>query len=272
MWTPSPFLGRAYGRTLFPSQDSGQGTGEVPPNIQVQDDSNRTDVAQTVVVHKSPRAKRRGSRSSAKHGKVADSTSIKSVSSKSTDSESPRLAAAKRKLLKQGFSEESANRISAPQAVSSRKLYDAKWRIFVTWCKDNKVSWRHPSVAQIADFLVHLFQNKKCSVRTIQGYKAAIASTLRFSHEGLSHDPRLRSLICSFRKERPIVHNPFPAWDLSLVLHALMKEPFEPLTDCDLKLLTLKTVFLVLLASGARRVRSMLWMFSQLLIHPTGIE
>ena len=32
-----------------------------------------------------------------------------------------------------------------------------------------------------------------------------------------------------------------------------MKEPFEPLQACDLKLLTLKTVFLTLLASGARR-------------------
>ena len=36
-------------------------------------------------------------------------------------------------------------------------------------------------------------------------------------------------------------------------MHALLKSPFEPISRCDLKSLTLKTVFLVALASGRRR-------------------
>ena len=44
-----------------------------------------------------------------------------------------------------------------------------------------------------------------------------------------------------------------PAWDLSFVLFSLVKPPFEPVSEIPLKLLTLKTVFLTLLASGATR-------------------
>ena len=46
-------------------------------------------------------------------------------------------------------------------------------------------------------------------------------------------------------KPRPIVS--FPKWDLSLVLQALTKSPFEPL-----KMLTLKTILLVAVTSARR--------------------
>ena len=44
-----------------------------------------------------------------------------------------------------------------------------------------------------------------------------------------------------------------PDWDLSLVLKALMKAPFEPIQTCELKCLTYKTVFLLAFATAARR-------------------
>ena len=44
-----------------------------------------------------------------------------------------------------------------------------------------------------------------------------------------------------------------PDWDLSLVLKALMKAPFEPIQTCELKYLTYKTVFLLAFATAARR-------------------
>ena len=45
----------------------------------------------------------------------------------------------------------------------------------------------------------------------------------------------------------------FPAWDLGLVLKVLLKSPFEPLHLAELKYVTWKTAFLILLASGSRR-------------------
>lgn len=44
-----------------------------------------------------------------------------------------------------------------------------------------------------------------------------------------------------------------PPWDLSLVLKALTKEPFEPIDKIPIRFLTFKTVFLVAITS-ARRV------------------
>lgn len=43
-----------------------------------------------------------------------------------------------------------------------------------------------------------------------------------------------------------------PLWDLFLVLDSLRSPPFEPISQADRKFLTLKTVFLVALASGRR--------------------
>ena len=45
----------------------------------------------------------------------------------------------------------------------------------------------------------------------------------------------------------------FPKWDLSLILMALTRPPFEPLANAEIKFLTWKTAFLTLLASGSRR-------------------
>ena len=63
----------------------------------------------------------------------------------------------------------------------------------------------------------------------------------------------LGSLIRSFQLERPPQRKIAPQWNLSLVLQSLLKPPFEPIAKCELKFLTLKTVFLVALASGRRR-------------------
>ena len=44
-----------------------------------------------------------------------------------------------------------------------------------------------------------------------------------------------------------------PQVDLGIVLEALSKPPYEPLREASLKHLTLKTVFLLAMASGGRR-------------------
>ena len=217
-------------------------------------DSHCSSVAETSLVPSSPRLVCSRASSSSSASKTAASTKVKSVSHRSSKAQSSRLAPAKRKLIKQGFSDEVAERITAPQALSSRKVYEAKWNVFSKWCEKEHLSPHKVSVRHVADFLLFLFKEKQYSVKTIQGYKVAIAGALKFTyHRDLGHDSRLSNLIQSFKSERPTQHNPFPMWDLTLVLTALMKDPFEPLASIDLKLLTYKTVFLTLLASGARR-------------------
>ena len=68
----------------------------------------------------------------------------------------PRVEAIKQ----QGFSDQVAARIEAPQRPSTRAIYEAKWALFVRWCQSNQVEFRSPSIKQVADLLLYLFQEK----------------------------------------------------------------------------------------------------------------
>ena len=106
----------------------------------------------------------------------------------------------------------------------------------------------------VADFLTFLFSVKKCQVSTIRGYRSTISNTLKFrtGYDFGSH-PVLSELIKSFAKQRPVDRSLAPKWDLAFVLSHMCKAPFEPLDKASLFHLSVKTVFLVTLAT-ARRV------------------
>ena len=57
----------------------------------------------------------------------------------------------------------------------------------------------------------------------------------------------------SMELQRPRLTPVLPQWDLGIVREALSKPPYEPLREASLKHLTLKTVFLLAMASGGRR-------------------
>ena len=115
----------------------------------------------------------------------------------------------------------------------------------------------HPFSAtpsEVADFLLHLFQEKKCQVSTIKGYRSTISNTLKFkSDNNIGSDHVISELIKSFELQRPVERSLAPKWDLSCVLSSLCSEPYEPLHKASRFHLTLKTVFLLALAT-ARRV------------------
>ena len=60
-------------------------------------------------------------------------------------------------------------------------------------------------------------------------------------------------MIVSMELQRPRVTPVFPQWDLGIVLEALSKPPCEPLREASFKHMTLKTVFLLAIASAGRR-------------------
>ena len=167
----------------------------------------------------------------------------------------PRASAIK----EQGFSEAVAARIEAPQR-STRSVYEAKWTIFTKWCLSNQVDFRAPPLKAIADFLLHLFQDKKLQPGTIDGYRSAIADKLGNSTINVSKDENLTRLLDSFHRDRPKGRRGIPSWNLSLVLHQLTKAPFEPLKESSLKHLTFKTVFLLALGSGKCRSEIHAWL------------
>ena len=130
-------------------------------------------------------------------------------------------------IKEQGFSEAVAARIEAPQRGSTRSVYEAKWTIFTKWCLSNQVDFRAPPLKAIADFLLHLFPDKKLQPGTIDGYRSAIADKLGNSTINISKDENLTRLLDSSHRDRPKGRRGIPSWNLSLVLHQLTKAPFE---------------------------------------------
>ena len=167
-------------------------------------------------------------------------------------------------IQEQGFADEVAARIEAPQRSSTRAVYKSKWTIFVKWCDSHKVDFRSPSVNQIADFLLYLFKDRKLQPSTIDGYRTAIADMVGNQEVNISKDENLTRLLDSFHRDKPKGRHGVPSWNLSLVLHQLTKAPFEPMRKASLKHLTFKTVFLLALGSGKRRSEIHAWLFKNI--------
>ena len=173
--------------------------------------------------------------------------------------EPPRLVSRSGQLQEQGFSVEVAERIAAPQRSSTRTIYKSKWALFEKWCRENSVDFSTPSVKQISDFFMYLYQDLNRRPSTIDGYRTAIVDTLGPTAQHIAHNADLHRLLSSFHRDRPKSSRNLPKWNLSVVLNELTKAPFEPMKDTDLKHLTLKTAFLLALASGKRRSEIHAW-------------
>ena len=155
--------------------------------------------------------------------------------------------------LKRGFSEAAAQRIAIPQRGSTRTVYDGKWAEFCRWCSGQKKDPIRATVPVVADFLIHLFdRTPPLAVSTIRGYRSAIASTIPDGFR-ITESKEISNLFRSLGVDRPVTRTFYPKWSLKIVLNYLLKELFEHISKCSLENLTIKTVFLVTLASGRRR-------------------
>ena len=238
----------------------GQSGGEAPGLPLQQNNPDCPRVAQHALVLGPGSNVKPDPTLSAQHTKPCVSAIQPGPSQEPVESEPTCLAPRASAIKEQGFSEAVAARIEAPQRRSTRSVYEAKWTIFTKWCLSNQVDFRAPPLKAIADFLLHLFQDKKLQPGTIDGYRSAIADKLGNSTINVSKDENLTRLLDSFHRDRPKGRRGIPSWNLSLVLHQLTKAPFEPLKESSLKHLTFKTVFLLALGSGKRRSEIHAWL------------
>ena len=96
----------------------------------------------------------------------------------------------------QGFSDEVARRIEAPHRCSTRAVYEVGH-------ETNKLDFRSPSLSQLTDFLLHLFQEKHLQPSTIDGYRTAIADKIGNDRFNISRDENLTCLLESFHRDKP---------------------------------------------------------------------
>ena len=144
--------------------------------------------------------------------------------------------------------------------------YDYIWTRFQRWCcsrLDKRPHRTHgkskaclcakyASVYTVCDYLLHLKQ-LRLQYATILSHKTAICTTVHMiSGRDLSQNHVLQTLLKGFKRDIPRKTNPTPDWDLHVVLDALCKAPFEPLSLVDIRYATMKTLFLTSLALAAR--------------------
>ena len=87
---------------------------------------------------------------------------------------------------------------------------------------------------------------------SLRGYRSALSAVFCFHLPSLSSDPVIRNLLRSYRlSSAERVMRP-PAWDLSKVLTYLVSPAFEPLSQASFRTLTMKTLFLLALATAKR--------------------
>ena len=220
--------------------------------VQLPDHYNSPRLARDALVLGPSAALNRDPTSATSVNKSSQTVPQLCVSQQSRTSQPPRLVSRSGQLQEQGFWVEVAERIAAPQRSSTRTIYKLKWALFEKWCRENSVDFSTPSVIQVSDFIMYLYQDLDRCPLTIDGYRTAIVDTLGPAGHHISQCSDLNRLLSTFHRDCPKSSRNLPKWNLSVVLNELTEAPFEPMKDTDLKHLTLKTVFLLALASGKR--------------------
>ena len=221
-----PVLGKSGPICLPTSSHLGQSGGEVTGLPLQQDNSDCTRVAQHALVLGSGGTVQSDPSVSAQPAQSGISTIHPDPAQEPLKPEPTCLAPRATAIKEQGFFEAVAARIEAPQRGSTKSIYEAKWTIFTKWCFSNQVDVRAPPLKAIADFLLHLFQDRKLQPGTFDGYRSAIADNLDNSAINVSKDDNLTRLLDSFHRDRPKDRRGIPLG--KLVLHQLTKAPFEP--------------------------------------------
>ncbi|XP_056436383.1 uncharacterized protein LOC130373776 [Gadus chalcogrammus] len=131
--------------------------------------------------------------------------------------------------------------IQNARALSTRRLYSGKWRVFEDWCDSRHAIPNQCSVVDLLCFPQGLLEKGK-AFSMIKVYLAAVSAC----HVGFGDKP------AGQRRKLPVSRPLLPLWDLSVVLDALSHHPFEPLEAVGMKFVSLKVVLLLALTTAKR--------------------
>ena len=173
-----PLLGGTGSLRVSPGSAPGEGDSQAPGTKlqEVHPDSPR--LARDAVVLGSGDTVNQDSITSSDSRQPSDSAVQRDPTQGSPQSDTVRLAPRVTAIREQRFSNQVATRIEAPQRSSTRTVYEEKWSVFVRWCESNQVDFTSPSLTQVADFLMHLFQERNLQPSTRDGYRLAIADKI----------------------------------------------------------------------------------------------
>lgn len=116
------------------------------------------------------------------------------------------------------------------------------------FCKDTSISYRHPAVQQVLDFLTH--QSKTVGYSAVATARSALSSFITVVSIKLSEHPLVSRFMSGLFNQKPALPRYTEAWTPQIVLNYLKN--FSAVDSMPLKQLTLKLLMLMALLSAKR--------------------
>ena len=128
-------------------------------------------------------------------------------------------------LQEQGFSVEVAERITSPQRSSTRST--SQYGPFLKNGAKYSVDFSTPSVKQVSDFFMYLYQDFNRRPSTIYGYRTAIVDTLGPAGLNMSQSSTLTGYFPACTGINPKVPETYPSGTFRLSSMSSQKHPLS---------------------------------------------
>ena len=157
-------------------------------------------------------------------------------------------------FLNRGFSRRSLKIFNCSLAPSSQTSYQSAWVLFREYLSANHITDDVVGEEHVYDFLTHHAVTYNRKYRTIAKYRAALVKPIKaaFGFDINYSDFNKDFMRGYYRTNPPVISAAMPVWSLNTLFTFLNSELFEPLENSDITHLTMKTVCLLLLATGRR--------------------
>ncbi|XP_070583499.1 uncharacterized protein [Erythrolamprus reginae] len=163
------------------------------------------------------------------------------------------LALERLRLRQLNLLEKVIDTMQAARRPSTSQIYQTTWAAFCGFCDKQQINPRKASVITVLEFLQAGIE-RGLALNTLKRHVAALSTMIQVAEvRSLAYHPWVKDFMRGASNQHSPPVRRFPSWDLTLVLRALTKPPFEPLRSIPLQLLSIKTAFLVAITS-ARRV------------------
>ena len=188
---------------------------------------------------------------------IVSSKQAQSTTSHGGQTEANCLQVIGESLTKQGISAEATKIILKSWRKGTSKQYQSYYKKWLDFCHREQISTVCPSLAQVIEFLLTLF-NSGLSYSSLNTARSALSSILP-SIDGIpvgQHHLVIRFLKGVF-ESRPAMPRYTAVWDVNQVLDYL--KTLSPVNEISLKSLTLKLIMLLALVT-AQRGQSLLFL------------
>ena len=237
----------------LPSSTSATKSNSQDEEGETLSDFGRALLGSATMVSQNPRVSKRATSLPKSLGRRSDSAKVQNTPRKPKDPKPTRMALLSTQLSALGASSRVVELVQKSLRKGSNRCYESHWEKWSSWCLDNKCDPLCPKPIDLANFLAFLFFDAKLASATVKSIRSAICSTLnQIGGPRLSEDALIRDTIRGISLQASSMPRRIPQWDLFFVLNSLLYSPYEPLVKCNLKYLSFKTCFLIMLASGRR--------------------